>query len=52
MKIAVYLSALEIGASRHFADMELLRHIFTGGTMLYLLMITKLSGWLLPLLNV
>ena len=50
MNRAVYLSALEMDASKHFAGMELLRLIFTGGIMLYLL--TKLSGCLLPLLNV
>ena len=48
--LAVYLSASEMDASRHFAGMELLRLIFTGGIMLYLLM--KQSGRLLPLLNV
>lgn len=46
MNHAVYLSALEMDASRHFAGMELLRLIFTGGILLYYLQ-TKLSGLLL-----
>ena len=51
MNHAVYLSALEMDASRHFAGMELLRLIFTRGILLYYLL-TKLLGLLLPLLNV